>query len=81
MLHQSDVGVRGAAVQVTKASVDTSSLVAAVYLVNSGASCWLGGYRTGTVSAAGWSWVDGTPPTNLNCGAASCGPWESLQPE
>ncbi len=29
---------------------------------------------------AGWSWVDGTNASNLNCGSVGCGLWISIQP-
>lgn len=39
---------------------------------------------TATSKTAGWSWVDGTPAGNLNCGGGGtkgCGVWASNQPE
>lgn len=40
---------------------------------------------TATTRAAGWSWLDGTPASNLNCGnglgGGGCGIWGANQPE
>jgi hypothetical protein len=41
---------------------------------------WLGASRTGSITTAGWSWVDGTDATALNCGAVGCGPWPAGEP-
>ena len=30
--------------------------------------------------ATAWSWMDGTPSSNLNCGSTGCGPWYSGYP-
>ncbi len=32
------------------------------------------------MATAGWSWVDGTNASNLNCGAIGCGPWQLAEP-
>jgi hypothetical protein len=61
--------------QMVKASADPSSLLGSV-----GKYAWVGGFRTGTVATAGWSWVDGTNASNLNCGAVGCGPWGPSEP-
>jgi hypothetical protein len=38
---------------------------------------------TATTRQSGWSWVDGTPATNLNCGSGAdgCGVWLSSEPK
>jgi hypothetical protein len=40
---------------------------------------------TATSRGSGWSWVDGTPSTNLNCGSGSgaegCGVWNAGEPK
>ncbi len=39
-------------------------------LTNMGAHTWLGGLRDNSnPPLSGWSWVDGTPASNLNCGS------------
>ncbi len=43
---------------------------------------WLGASRDPSSPATqGWSWVDGTNASNINCGAASCGPWALSEPK
>ncbi len=37
---------------------------------------WMGGERAGDVATSGWSWVDGTNSSNLNCGRRCGGVWE-----
>lgn len=36
---------------------------------------------TATLKTTGWSWVDGTPSTNLNCGSSGCGVWQNIEPK
>jgi hypothetical protein len=71
---------RFACCQVSRTSADAASLLGRVYLVNTGQDTWVGGYRTGSVAVTGWSWVDDTDATNLNCGSMGCGPWVTGQP-
>ena len=42
----------------------------------------LGGNVTEAATrATAWSWMDGTPATNLNCGSQSCGLWYPGEPK
>lgn len=36
--------------------------------------------NTAGSTTSGWSWVDSTSASNLNCGSAGCGIWNSGQP-
>jgi hypothetical protein len=36
---------------------------------------------TANLAGTGWSWVDGTPADNLNCGTAGCGVWNTGEPK
>jgi hypothetical protein len=41
----------------------------------------VGAYRVGTAPLFGWTWVDGTPAANLNCGSMGCNLWGSSGPD
>ena len=56
-------------------------MLGAVYQASAAAYLWIGGFRTGSVGTSGWSWVDGTDASNLNCGSIACGPWSSDNPD
>jgi hypothetical protein len=66
--------------QMSKGSLDAASLVGAALRVNLSQSTWLGGYRTGAGAASGWSWVDSTNASNLNCDSSSCEVWGVGEP-
>jgi hypothetical protein len=68
-------------VQMSRPQVGVSSLLGDAYQASAMANVWAGCYRTGSIPTAGWSWVDGTNATNLNCGSASCGPWSPGNPD
>ena len=40
----------------------------------------IGASRDNTNPPWGWSWVDGTPASNLNCNSKNCGPWSGGSP-
>ena len=65
----------------SRPQVAASSLLGAAYAASAATYVWIGGCRTGSVGTAGWSWVDGTDASNLNCGSIGCGPWTSGGPD
>lgn len=57
-----------------------------VFAIVSGAASWLGCSQSSSATwmNGGWSWVDGTPNGNLNCGAPNamyCGVWATAEPK
>jgi len=57
----------------------TGSLLAAALAY--GINAHVGAFKDNTAAlVSGWSWDDGTPATNLNCGSAGCNIWSSDQP-
>lgn len=70
-----------------KASRPSALLTFVNSLYGSQASAFIGCSQSSlsTQSAAGWSWIDGTSASNLNCGAGSgcsgCGAWGIGEPE
>lgn len=69
-----------------RGSSKTSGLSALVTASGTGSS-WLGCVQSGSSSqvARGWTWVDGTPADNLNCGTetggSGCGLWSASEPK
>jgi hypothetical protein len=64
------------------ASTATDLLSFAFSLVRAGgptptARTYIGAYRDASspIASAGWSWVDNTPSSALNCGSVGCGPF------
>ena len=68
-------------VQMSRPQVGVGSLLGDAYQASAMANVWIGGYRAGSIGTAGWSWVDGTDASNLNCGSIGCGPWTSGGPD
>ncbi len=66
-------------------SRNASDLLSAAYqlAIVGNAAVWLGAYRDlgAAVPYVGWSWVDGTNASNINCGAVGCGPWSPGLPK
>ena len=63
-------------VDVTASGTD---LLSTAYRSRSGTTdlIWVGASSS---TQWGWSWVDGTPATNLACNTVGCGPWRSSSP-
>lgn len=66
--------------QRTRYSLDPASLLGVASRVNPDQMSWVGGYHTGPVPATGWSWLDNTNSSGLNCGSEGCGPWSPGHP-
>jgi hypothetical protein len=70
----------------TSATVKSTSALMnyahATVVTNPASFWWMGAERTGSSALLGWSWVDGTSASNLNCGAVGCsGVWSTSNPD
>jgi hypothetical protein len=85
--HSNCVMPRGCWGQMVDASMsrNASDLLSAAYqlAIVGNTAVWLGAYRDlgAAVPYVGWSWVDGTNASNINCGAVGCGPWSPGLPK
>ena len=51
----------------------TGALAQVAYTLKGPGHAYIGGYKDlSTSPLTGWSWSDGTPATNLNCGSTGC---------
>ena len=65
------------------------SAITQIFFQTIGGSCGSGGAQftvganvtTVSTPATGWTWMDGTTSTNLNCGSVGCGFWAPGQPD
>ena len=67
-------------------SSKTSGLAATAFAMSTTTNKWAGCSQSSTAASrgSGWSWMDGTPSTNLNCnsaGAAGCNLWTAGEPK
>ncbi len=62
-------------------SGSTVSLLSFAWSLRANTSVWIGARRDTSNIPWGYSWVDGTAASNLNCGSIGCNGWASGQPD